>query len=55
MPPDFASVPSASAAVAPITKSRGRPYVARRGPSQPLASVPPTVARLGRGASSGMN
>ncbi len=49
------ALPSVSATVEPISRSRSWPYVARRGPAQPAASVPPTVARRGSGASNGMN
>ncbi len=55
MPPAFATVPSAKTTVEPMTKSRGRPNVARRGPDQPEASNPPTLLNPGDGASSGTN
>ena len=53
LPPLLTTVPSARTARMPMTISRGRPKPVPSGPAMPAASVPPTVARPGRGGSSG--
>ena len=53
LPPLLTTVPSGRTARMPMTISRGRPKPVPSGPAIPAASVPPTVARPGRGGSSG--
>ena len=52
LPPPRASVPSARTSEMPMMRSRTDPYRARRGPKAFAATMPPTVARSGRGGSS---